>query len=320
MAGGFDDFIRGFSEQNPLKGVVSQLDQENKNKLELAMLSKRIEMEQKALQGQAMFQNQLNTLTPEETQGLNKQTTNIFNSLQNNTAPQIDFSGLGRPQALGPASKLVDIAAQGLAKGTTGDIRTVTNPDGSTSLFRVNKKGQPVAVKIEGANGVTTDTAKKTTEARAGYYEASDILNDIRKTLLPHLALTAAHLPQQYATLTLNQLAQYNPDVKAYFDSMPATTQRLGFALTHAIGADRSPAFLEKQAKELPQMSDTLPTAEAKLKRMNGMFRNMVTSEFKARNIPLPSDVSEQQQSSNGMPSQEAIQQEIARRKALRGK
>jgi len=301
-------FFKALSE-GVQKDIIEPEQQRQAAKLQLALESAKMEQEMK-LRAQAMTipQGEFGQITG----GLGKMIEGETGS------PAPDFSSIsslpGQQAALGGLKEM----ALGANRGNGLQFLPVRDAQGNVNYMPTSKKTGKQGKPISG--GLSQDASNKARQATQGFYEANGLLSSIKDTILPELASVAQELPGQYAKLKLNDIIQNHPNVSAYLSALPATTQRLGFALTGAIGADRSPGFLEKQTQELPQAMDTVPTAIQKLKQMDFLFRNRMNSEFKAMGInpPVPEFTHVDQHQSGGSPVNfvDAASRELQRRKA----
>lgn len=284
----YETFGSGLAE-GLSKGLQQQFiepeQERRKAKLQLAMESA---MVQQRMAAQTIPQNEFNQISG----GLG----NMFGSLASGQAPgQLNLQGITSPAGQQAA---LGALGQGLSSvGRSGGFIPVHGVDPNTGqpmITPMNRRTGKLGESQTGG-GVTGATADRVIKARAGYLEAGKILDDVQSTLSPVLSKVMSDLPKQYATMKLNDLAQQYPEIKAYVSSIPATTQRLGVALTGGIGADRSSTFLNSQSQELPDpYRDTAATALAKVHRMKGLFRNRYESEIKAIGGSLPAEQSQQ--------------------------
>lgn len=252
MASGFDDFINAFSSSFNKKGIleplITQQEQENKNKLELAMLSKRLEMEQKAKQlpiDQVMASFGALGATPQQA-GQFEQFSSVNPDIYTQTA-----TGLRQAQT-------AQIKAQDrLNRQRSPQIRTIGNEV-------VSLRWDPQTQTYERQSLGIAPQFQKAAADTIGNFSASDSILDEIKNFSEAFNVSGnilQTLPQGIKT-RLSAFAVDNPMAKAYLD----TRENFALQLT-ALVSGKQMTEEERRVilKALPGPEDSLESARLKI-------------------------------------------------------
>lgn len=297
--------------RSPLVGLGEKIGQ---NKLALAMESKRIE-HQLALEQQAKMAEQAQT---QRLQSVSPAQMGIFAGLGGKTIPPDLLSQLGSPELGGNIPSHIAGTALGMIgkEGSGGgeDIKQVVNPDGSTSLYRINKKnGRAEAVK--GVGGVTTAASNDIIKAKSAHQEINGILNSIDK-LSGELvtASGASGLPEQAARNKINQFLQSDSGAaKTYKDTLQGHAQRYEKLIT---GNGRMAAEMVHGAmKGFPDiLGDSQATRSRKMQTLKNLNDNMLYGTLSAHGQKIPEGSMALPQETSSNPVMDAVTAELQRR------
>lgn len=273
MASGFDDFLTGLAANNPLKPLVDEQQARNKQKLELAMLSRKLELEQQAKQ------------------------------IPTNQA-MASFGALGaRPEQVSQFGQFQSINPDVFTQTATGirQVQAATNKPQRPVIRHVNVNGDivrevssPLTGEVTSREtlGINPGRAKAASDALAAYNASAAILDRVREQL-PRV-LPAQNLPQliaQYGNIKINQFTQTNPEQKAFIDFLSSAVVPLNRALGDNRISDIDRANLRDA---LPKETDTFATAIQKLDNFDALFEATKEGALKAYTKPLSENSKEE--------------------------
>lgn len=258
------DFLTGL-----LKGLSSDLEQRRQNRLELALLSRRIEMEQAAKRiPQEEFGQVLGGL------GFPQEQAEQLGQIQSVPGQQA-LTAAGRP--------LQAIQARGnLPKGPRLMPRIV----GNQAILDVIDPMTGRIIRSE-SRGLSGPAQRQLSEVVSNFSAADAVLDEVENfsetLLVPGTALQS--IPNA-AKLQLQRLAQLDPNIKAFLDG------RENFALQlTALVSGKQMTEPERLAilRALPGPIDTLEVGRTKLKTFRSIYENTKERKLKAILNPLAS-------------------------------
>lgn len=248
---GFEDFF------------VKPAEEQRKSKLEMQMMSQRIEMEHAARQKEDAVQQALKSIPPDQFQAVMNQSQKFKLAMASGTPPEpLDTTGITHP------------AAQQLLEGmithndNAGNTTRVIDQDGRQVLLTTAQNGKELR---RTDLGLTKNSQKMIQQASAQYNEADGLLKAIEMGASSFIKATdPVQRAQQYASMKMNELTQSNPEAAAYMAN----------AINHAIrieklisGSARITEIQREEAKNsIPTMADTVQVMDAKIASLRRIF------------------------------------------------
>lgn len=249
-------------------GINDETQQRLKNKLQLAMESARIQQESQARMQEAIQTHQLNQVEP-GTLGP------VLESVRN---------GGALPPNMGPIpTGIAQAAVSGAGMSNRIPVNMISSEDANgNKIVTPFKQGKQIGGGT--SVGFSTGAASKISAAKTAFNSGTGFVSELKKTVGGFLGATdASQLPAQYAKLRLNQILQNNPDAKAYFDGLTARALTAEKDMTGT--AREASSIISGFAKSLPQMSDTAPTALAKINQLEERVNRGATAAAKTYKI-----------------------------------
>jgi hypothetical protein len=257
------------------------LEQSNMSKLQLSMLSKRIEMEQQAKQSELTFEHGLNTIAPEKLGALAKiagakqeDVDNLKNVFGDSGVPSTLAGGL--LQSLGAGNRIPALMP----------FKTGVDQFGNEQYSTFNKKTGQMGPQSSGS--LSPSAAHEISTAVTGYGTLHNTLENIRGRVSQFInAPDAAHIPAQMLNLKLNQFVPQGPagdQIKAYFADLPATSLRIDKAL---VGSSRfAESIVNNTQHGMPGLDDTVGSAMAKLDNYDALGKASADATYNFHQIP----------------------------------
>lgn len=276
LASGASETLKDFVMPQEAAKSQSKLALQMMNeKVRSEMMARETEMQQQAQLSQAAAQaaQERESIPADQYKRATDQINAYHTSLRNGEVPKpIDIDGITHPAAQAMVDRMIT------SSDSSGNLTHPMEIDGRQMLVTVNKAGN-VLKKTD--MGLTKEANKMIQQATAQYGEADALLKNIGDTTNGFIKATGmTELPAQYATLKFNQLAQLNPQAKAYFDNTTNYAMRIEKLIT---GNSRVPEALIMSAKNsIPNMDDTFDTANQKLANLRGIFDTIKSSTLNA--------------------------------------
>lgn len=265
------------------KNLFDPEQQRQQTKLQLAIQSMRIQAEEESRMREAQFNSQLGGFTGPQMQGV----AGLFG------APPEQVNQLGGlfPNGVGAEQGKGILGALGMGNRVPTTMVHSVGPNGESIVtpFRQGRQtGTGVSV------GLSPEAANKVTTAKTAFNNGMGFVKNLKDTVGGFLgAKDATGLPAQYTKLKLNQILQNNPQAKAYFDGL--TAQALTAEKDMTGTAREASSIISGFSKSLPQMSDTAPTAFAKIDQLANRVNRGKAAVYKTYKIPLePEDTATQ--------------------------
>jgi len=252
------DFLIGLT-----KGLSADLEQRRKDRLELAMISKRIELEQATRR------------VPQEEFG------QVLGGLG---FPEEQAQQLGQIQSVPGQQALIQAGRPLQAIQARGKAF----PRRARTIFQ-DIEGRKVAITLDETGNITNQRelglsstfAKETQDAVANLNSANsqlDVIEDLASELIT--ARGPFSLLGQAASVKIGAFARTNPTARAFLDEKQAFLSML----TRAAGEKGvlTTQDVERIAKALPSEFDTVQTFELKMKVARSLFKNIAEGRIQA--------------------------------------